>query len=695
MSTLFPEIIEQKPAIELRWYQRAAVDACWNYIRNNDDNPLIVLPTAAGKSVVLATLCRDAVAWGGRVLMLAHVKELLEQNADKLGAIAPDINFGIYSAGLKRRDTEHQVIIAGIQSVYNKTDIIGAFDIIIIDEAHLLTDSGEGMYRQLIDRIKLMNPDARIIGLTATPFRLGSGMICGPDKIFHRIAYEVGVKTLITQGFICPLVSKSAASEIDISQVKIVRGEYDEQQAETEFMLTVRSAVKEIYDMTADRKSVLIFCQTVYHANAVAVLLEEVIINEAILCLVPAQETFGGELTLEDPRCLEIADWLEDNGYRSEPIRRIVSCNSNRVFGECTGGVAKVFGETPAKERDDILMRFKSGHLKYLVNVGVLTTGFDSPRIDCVCLLRATVSAGLMYQMIGRGFRLHPSKRDCLVLDFGTNIRRHGPVDVVVKNAGKPKAAGTNDPGAKMCPECREMVATGTITCPSCQHLFERAEPKAKHNRKADDADVVSGEEVTTNVKVDRVVYSIHTKKGADEFAPKTLRVRYHYGIGDSVSEWVCVEHPEGTFANRKARTWWDGRCNFPMPDNVVEAWMHGQAGLLAQPLEVTFKVKPGDYFPEVTGVKLWHRPWKPVACKKCEQINTWVITPETDELSSYPGRVVCGECGQFVMNVGNDVVEHYGFMQDNIKNHNSLYMFDTDFTTVEDNDMMTTEDIF
>jgi DNA repair protein RadD len=146
-----------------------------------NDNPCVVIPTGGGKTPVIATICSDAVTrWDGRVLILAHVKELLEQAADKLDQICPDIHVGVYSAGLKRRDTTHAVIIAGIQSVYQKAEQLGHFDLVIVDEAHMIPMEGDGMYRRLLADMRRINPHLRVIGLTATPFRMASGPICVP-----------------------------------------------------------------------------------------------------------------------------------------------------------------------------------------------------------------------------------------------------------------------------------------------------------------------------------------------------------------------------------------------------------------------------------------------------------------------------------------------------------------------------------
>ena len=180
--------------MQLRPYQQAAVDAVYNHLRDRDDNPCVVIPTAGGKTNCMATICRDAVLlWGGRVLILAHVKELLQQSADKLTAVCPEVDFGIYSAGLKRRDTNNSVIIAGIQSIYKRACELDRFDLIIVDEAHLISPDGEGMYQQFLTDAKKVNPYLRIIGFTATPFRLKDGEICAPENILNTICYEVGI----------------------------------------------------------------------------------------------------------------------------------------------------------------------------------------------------------------------------------------------------------------------------------------------------------------------------------------------------------------------------------------------------------------------------------------------------------------------------------------------------------------------
>lgn len=195
--------------MQLRQYQQDAVAAVYQHLSTRLDNPCVVIPTGGGKTPVIAKICSDAVTqWQGRVLVLAHVKELLEQSADKLRAVCPDVEVGIYSAGLKSRDTKQAVIVAGIQSVYEKAGELGRFDLVIVDEAHLIPPDGEGMYRQLLADLKVINPRLRVIGLTATPFRLGTGEICTGDGILNTVCYEIGVKELIVAGYLSPPTGK-------------------------------------------------------------------------------------------------------------------------------------------------------------------------------------------------------------------------------------------------------------------------------------------------------------------------------------------------------------------------------------------------------------------------------------------------------------------------------------------------------
>lgn len=543
--------------LTLRPYQQQAVDAVYQHLRARDDNPVVVIPTGGGKTPVMATICRDAVqTWNGRVLILAHVKELLQQSVDKLKQVCSELPVGVYSAGLKRRDTEHAVIVAGIQSVYKRACELDAFDLILVDECHLIPADGEGMYRQFLSEARVLNPQVRVVGFTATPFRLDAGPICREDHFLNAICFEVGVRQLIAEGFLSPLISKAGITNADTSQLHVRAGEFvaSEVEAAMDDAALVEAACAEIAEVTKDRQSVLIFASGVQHGQHVCRVLAE---------------------------------------------KHRIDCGF-------------VCGETPDGERDELLRRFRGEQrglfqpppLKYLCNVNVLTTGFDAPNVDCVVLLRPTLSPGLYYQMVGRGFRLHPGKANCLVLDYGGNVLRHGPVDQLqaIERRGDEIGAAP----AKECPGCRALIAPAYSNCPQCGHEFPPPERK-KHESQASHAGVLSGQVTDTEFEVRDIAYSVHTKKDADESVPKTLRVDYRLGLDYWVSEWICFEHTG--WARRKAEQWWKARSPDPIPETAQEAAERANYGALAHTEFVTVRSVAGEKFERIIGCKLGPKP--------------------------------------------------------------------------------------
>jgi DNA repair protein RadD len=538
--------------MKLRPYQLEAVAAVYEHLREHDDNPCVVIPTAGGKTPVMATVCKDAVGkWNGRVLIVAHVKELLEQTVDKLNAVAPELwhQVGIYSAGLKSRDTDHAIIVAGVQSVYKRAEELGHFDLVIIDEAHMITPEGDGMYRTLLAGMKDTNPRVRIIGLTATPFRMKSGSICAPGNFLNSICYEIGVRELIVQGYLCPLVTKAGREKADTDSLHVRAGEFI--ASETEALMDtddlVDAACREIVERTRDRKSVLIFSSGVKHGEHIAGVL---------------REKYGAQ-------------------------------------------VGTVFGDTLDFERNSTLADFKAGKIKYLVNVNVLTTGFDAPNIDCVAMVRPTMSPGLFYQMVGRGFRLHPGKENCLVLDFGGNVLRHGPVDAIrIQDA---VGNGNGKAPAKECPSCQSLIAAGYAVCPDCGYEFPRRE-RASHEAKASSAGILSDQVTITDYPVQDVYYSVHTKRDAPEDAPKTMRVEYLIGWQQYQSEWICFEHTG--WARQKAESWWRQRSNAPMPQSAADAVSMASGGALCETKAITVRSVAGEKYDRIVGYDLGEKPF-------------------------------------------------------------------------------------
>lgn len=542
---------------DLRWYQREACDAVYASLCSESGNPLIELPTGSGKSLVIAEVVRLAVQqWGGRVICLAHRKELLEQNAEKIKALLPlGITAGIYSAGLRRYATDDHVILAGIQSVYKKAADFGRRQLVVIDESHLVPCDGEGMYRRFLDDLRTCNPDFRVVGLTATPFRTDSGELCGPDRLFQRICYSAPIPRLIADGFLSPVTSRPADNTVDTSKLHVRGGEFvaGEMEALFDGAELVAASCREIVAKTADRKSVLIFCAGISHAEHVA------------KCL--------GHLTGE-------------------------------TVGLVTGG-------TTPLERSATLTAFKNRELRFLCNVDVLTTGFDAPCIDAIAVLRATQSAGLFAQICGRGFRLYPTKVDCVVLDFGENIKRHGPLDS--KDYGRRMQAPRGEAVEKVCPNCELGCAAGCAVCPSCGFAFPPREPrKPNHNGEADHGSDLLTQPPSVWI-VEEVNFVRHRKSKAQPGDPDTLRVDYlakkeSGSLPERISEWVCMDHPEGGYAYRKACQWWGARSkaipeydeNNSCIDSCINWW---KRGAVATPSRIT-AVQDGKFW-RITGQEL------------------------------------------------------------------------------------------
>ena len=511
-----------------RYYQQESHDAAWDFLSNQPGSPLIVLPTGSGKSLVLAMLARQARAFDARVIILQHRKELIEQNAEKVQLLMPEIEVGIHSAGLKKHATDEDVVVAGIQSVYRKAHEFGRRELILIDEVHLVGNNSESMYGQFLHDLRVINQKARIVGLTATPFRTGEGPICGPQKLFQRICYEAQTGDLIEQGFLCPVTNKVASGTVDTSQIKIRGSEFINGEAQKVFNVDdkVALACKEIVERCHDRKSVLIFASGVDHAANVAEVIRE----------------------LTEER------------------------------------VGVVTGETFAMEREKFLTDFKTGRLRWIVNCDVLTTGFDAPRIDAIAILRATMSPGLFAQIVGRGLRKHESKTDCLILDFGGNISRHGSLDDPEygrasvsrgTSSGEVAAAEKNGRG-RPCPNCEIDVATGQSECPECGFQFPKI--RSNHGDSADTESQLLGTPEPQQWNVSSCSWGLHRKKNAAN-APPTLKVSYEARPVDAgegnlltqvINEWVCFEH--SGFARNKAEKWWTERSIDEVPDTVEEA---------------------------------------------------------------------------------------------------------------------------
>lgn len=385
---------------KLRDYQEEAVAKVVSHFRKTSDPSLIVLPTGAGKSLVIAELARIA---RGRVLVMAHVKELVEQNHAKYETYGQSA--GIFSASMNRKDQDEKVIFGSIQSIARAPkDFFKDFSLVVIDECHRISLEENSQYHQVFNKLKAMNEKIFFLGLTATPYRLGMGWIynyhyheilrTNEERFFKFCIYELPLSYMIKNKYLTrPIKIDSPVACYDFSKLEVNEESGRFLTEEIEKILSDSSRVtpgivKHIVQEAGERRGVMLFTSTVKHAREV-------------LSHLPAQSS------------------------------------------------AIVTGDTPQEERDEIINKFKNQKLKFLVNVSVLTTGFDAPHVDLIAILRPTESISLYQQIVGRGLRLYEGKSDCLILDY-TGLDH----DIFKPEVGEVKPSSDTQEVQVLCPAC-------------------------------------------------------------------------------------------------------------------------------------------------------------------------------------------------------------------------------------------------
>lgn len=473
----------------LREYQQRAIDMLYAWFEaGGRGNPCLVLPTGSGKSHIVAALCKDALQnWPEtRVLMLTHVKELIEQNAEKMRLHWPGAPMGIYSASIGKKQLGEPITFAGIQSVRSKARELGHIDLVIIDECHLVNHKDEGGYRKLLGELKAINPALRVVGLTATPYRLGHGLITDKPALFDDLIEPVSIEELVFKNYLAPLRSKVTKAKLDTSGVHKRGGEFIEAELQAAVNTDANNltVVQEVIELAGERKAWLFFCAGVKHAENVAFVLSTI----------------------------------------------------HGIPAAC------VTGETPKKEREQLLADFKAGRLRALTNANVLTTGFDYPDIDLIAMLRPTMSASLYVQMAGRGMRVKSHTDHCLVLDFAGVVATHGPITAVQppKKAGE----GNGEAPVKVCDNCGELCAIAARVCSACGHAFPEPE-KRKLELRQDDIMGLEG----IDLDVTGWTWRKHVSRASGK---EMIAVTYYGGLSDpAITEYLPIMH-EG-YAGQKA----------------------------------------------------------------------------------------------------------------------------------------------
>lgn len=524
-------------ALVLRDYQAYAIKSVFEYFKTKTGNPVIGLPTGTGKSLVIADFIRQALAMYAKqkILIATHVKELVEQSYEELLGVWPQAPCGIYSAGLGRKDTIQSVIFCGIASIAKNITVFGRVDLIIIDECHLVSLNDESMYLKVIAALKKMNPYLKVIGLTATPWRQGQGLLTNGGGLFTDICFNAtdmaSFNWFIREGYLVPLVSKQTQTILDVSGVHLKMGEYDSKEldlAVNKDEITY-AALQEAITYAHDRRSWLVFATSLEHAA-------------------------------------KICQMLQYLGV------------SSRV----------VHSKMAKKERDTNIADWKALKYTAIVNMGVLTTGINHPALDLIIMLRPTMSTVLWIQMLGRGTRplfaqgydittrdgrlaaiAASEKQNCRVLDFSGNIKRLGPINdpVIPRKKGEKKGEAP----VKICDNCGSYNHISARHCGGQPYKTEEGcgaefHFQVKIKRAASSEEIIRTEEPVVEVfKVDHVTCSVHRRKDR----PDSIRVQYYCGY-QKFTEFVLPEHIG--FGRRKASQWWSKRTEIELPETTEEA---------------------------------------------------------------------------------------------------------------------------
>lgn len=556
--------------IKYRYYQDDAIRSLWDYFERFEyqaGNPLVVMPTGTGKSLVIGGFLHEACQRFPftRAMMLTHSSKLVKQNFATACKIWPTAPIGVYCDKLKRKELGAPITFGTINSAVNKAAAFGFIDFLLIDEAHMVSPSEKTMYQKLIAVLKRTNPFLKVIGFTATPFRMKQGMLIEPGSIFTDICYDISdfesFNRLLAEGFMTRLVvPANLSTQIDISSVRVTGGEFNQKDLArvSDQERITRAAIEETLAHGADRKHWVVFATDIAHCEHVAAILNEMGVSAVAV----------------------------HSGNKEFPLDE--------------------------DEADKRLELFEAGKVTALVNNNQLTTGYDFAGIDLILVLRAVMSPGLWVQMLGRGTRcvfapgfdldtvigrlsaiMAGPKQSCLVMDFAGNRRRLGPINDPIKPNPKKKGPPGDAP-FKICPniKCQCYQHASARFCSECGTLFPI---RTKLEEEFATDDIIRGmgkpeepeEMILHRLKVDSVDYALHRPRDG---RPPSLLVTYGCGFR-KFKEYVCLQH--GGYPQQKARDWWMTRNpgTLTIPDTVAEAY--SLVGTLFKPSEVEIHEKP------------------------------------------------------------------------------------------------------
>lgn len=566
--------------MKLREYQIEDVQASLNFLFYGKENSALVLePTGVGKSVVIADTSRQTKLYypPARILMLTHSKELVEQNHDKAQSIIKDYKVGLWHAGLRKKEIESDILFAGIDTVANNPHLLGQRHVVMIDEAHRVSPKLNTNYRKVCAVIKEMNPMAKFLGLTATDYREGQGLL---TDVWYDRKTKTDVapfwETIIIdhttvdkfnwyleQAYLKRLVPKEPNNSIDVSGLRISSTTHDYNQEDVEKLVNnekrISAIVDEICAYGFDRRSWLVFAAGNTNSDLVT----------------------------------------------KEIARRGVS-------------VAMISDKTDKRERERILADYKAYKIRCIVNNDILTTGFDHNGVDLIAVVRPTTSTSLWVQMLGRGTRpvyaagfdlesLEGRKaamfasgvHNCLVLDFAGNGWRLGAINDPVKPVApsKKKKASNKDAPLKLCgnDECRTMVYATAKVCDECGYEFPMSQSIVNH---ASTKELVAEKEHVPDIRRLRVTSINFRKKDYYNggLSVASLHVIYSCGANGKFEERLSFGK-----LTKQTEMWWQALGNgSPIPKSIDEFMDSGKAHIKQVAVIDVYMNKPKRTSPEV-----------------------------------------------------------------------------------------------
>ena len=527
--------------ISARWYQAEACNEFWRFVTENADtngdsskNPLLVLPTGTGKSIIIALIVQRMLkTWPNtRCLMLTHVGELVKQNAEKMRAVWPEIDMGIHSASLGAKDLGHKAIFGTIQSVASTLrccrHTFGVINLIIIDECHLLSEKESSQYRTVISTLKAANPRMRVLGLTATPYRMQGGLLTEQNNaIFTDVAYDLtrSLNRLIKEGYLSNLRTLHTKAEVKAEGLHTRGGDFKLEELE-----------KACGDSDMLDAALL---QSVQIAKA-----ED---RRHWLCFIAGIENTQ-----------KVAQKLRDLNVRAYAVNSANSKEDNAAAIE----------------------KFRAGDIDCLVSADQLTTGFDVPFVDMLIMLRPTKSTALYVQIIGRALRPAEGKKDALILDFARNIERHGPINAIEIESHEPseneKKKGNKRPSpVKTCPECSTYIPATSTVCPYCgATIIREMDYKLATDVKVIEEDLPTGMEPAYGghvLHIDGLKVSQELSRNGNNLLKVTFLSKYK-GKTHNVSTWLGFDFGKKSTAYQTAKETWGQLADTMAPASVAEA---------------------------------------------------------------------------------------------------------------------------